>query len=254
MISAAVGELPALDGLIVATTTSTHAAVVKEALDLGVPVFCEKPLTDDPAAATQLADAAPNRLFVMDKWRYHPGVLELAAIAREERLGTVSGISTLRIGWGTNHDDVDPVWVLASHDLSIALEVLGRLPRPAVAVAERSNGKLVGLSAILEGDRWWHAFRVSARSPERSRRIELHCDDGIAVLAGAWDQHVTLYRGETAEPEPQRVDTPGDLPLLAQLRVFVEYLDGGPAPRSSAAEGAAIVAILAELQQLAASR
>ena len=36
----------------------------------------------------------------MDKWRYHPGVLELAAIARSERLGRVHGLSTTRVGWG----------------------------------------------------------------------------------------------------------------------------------------------------------
>jgi len=81
------GSFPALDGVVVATPTSTHAAVLDEVLEREVSVFCEKPLTDDPSAARQLAERAPDRLFVMDKWRYHPGVLELAAIARERRLG-----------------------------------------------------------------------------------------------------------------------------------------------------------------------
>ena len=63
---------------------STHAAVVEEALERGVPVFVEKPLTDDPDDADRLAAAAPERLFVMDKWRYHPGV-ELLGDDRAER-------------------------------------------------------------------------------------------------------------------------------------------------------------------------
>ena len=72
-IVGSVDELPEVEGIVVATPTSTHAEVVEEALGLGVPVFVEKPLTDDAAAAERLASAAEDRLFVMDKWRYHSG-------------------------------------------------------------------------------------------------------------------------------------------------------------------------------------
>jgi predicted dehydrogenase len=248
-----VAALPALDGAVVATTTSTHAQVVEQLLGLGVPVDCEKPLCDDEEEAARLAGLAPDRLFVMDKWRYHPGVLELAAIARERRLGRVAGLTTIRNGWGTGHDDVDPVWVLAPHDLAISLEVMGTLPRPDSALAQVVDGRLVRLSAFLAGDGWWSAFEVSARSPVRTRRIELHCDEGVAVLAGAWDEHVTLFREGAKGPEETLIETPGELPLLAQLRAFVAHLDGGPAPKSSSAEGAAIVGTLAELRRLGAA-
>jgi predicted dehydrogenase len=50
-------------------------------LPIGVPVYVEKPLTDDPESARRLADTAPDRLFVMDKWRHHDGIRALAAIA-----------------------------------------------------------------------------------------------------------------------------------------------------------------------------
>jgi len=246
-----IDELPALDAAVVATTTSTHAAVIEELLGRGIPVFSEKPLTTDPGAAGRFAEAAPDTLFVMDKWRYHPGVLEIAAIARQHSLGSVSGMTTVRLGWGVAHDDVDPVWVLAPHDLSIALEVMGAVPRPRAAVAEMSAGSVVGLSALLDGPGFWHAFEVSARSPERSRRVELHCEEGVVLLAGAWDEHVTVYRNGSPEPEPERIETPGELPLLAELRAFVEHLRGGPPPRSSAAEGAAIVSALGGLRRLA---
>jgi len=75
-------DLGDVAGVVVATPTSTHAAVVAETLALGVPMFVEKPLTDDPESATTLAERAGNRLFVMDKWRYHPGIEALAAMAR----------------------------------------------------------------------------------------------------------------------------------------------------------------------------
>jgi predicted dehydrogenase len=244
-------SLPGLDAVVVAATTSTHAALVEQALERGVPVFCEKPLTDDAEAASRLADAAPDSLFVMDKWRYHPGVRELAAIAREERLGSVSGLSTNRLGWGIPHDDVDPVWVLAPHDVAIALEVLGSIPAPRSAVGQVVDGRVIRLAAHLEDGGRWHTFEVSAASPVRERRVELHCADGVAVLAGAWDEHVSVFRSDADEPREERIETPGELPLLAQLRVFVEHVRGGPPPKSSAAEGAAIVSTLSELRRLA---
>ena len=245
--------LAGCDGIVVATPTATHASVVGEALDLDVPVFCEKPLCPDADDARRLADRAPGRLFVMDKWRYHPGVQELAAIARERRLGPVSGVATMRVGWDVPHDDVDAVWILAPHDFSIVFEIMGALPRTDAAAAQLLDGRIVHLSAVLRGDGWWHSLEVSGRSPESTRRIALHCEDGVAVLADGWDQHITVLRDRPDGVEEERIETPGELPLLGELRAFVEHLRGGPAPRSSAAEGAAIVAAIVEVRRRAAS-
>jgi predicted dehydrogenase len=246
-----VASLPRLDGVVVATPTATHAEVLEDVLPLGIPVFCEKALTDNPESAARLAEQAPDQLFVMDKWRYHPGVQELAAIARERRLGAVSGLRTVRVGWGNAHADVDMVWILAPHDLSIALEVLGIVPRAEAAAAQWLGDEATHLTALLQGDGWWHTFEVSARSPERTRRIELHCDGGVAALADGWDEHVTVFRDGPDGMLEERIETPGELPLLAELRAFVEHLGGGPPPRSSAAEGAAIVAAIGELRRFA---
>ena len=245
------GSFPALDDVVVATPTSTYAAVLDEVLEREVSVFCEKPLTDDPSAARQLAERAPDRLFVMDKWRYHPGVLELAAIARERRLGGVSGVRTVRVGWGNRHEDADPVWVLAPHDLAIGLEIFGALGQPEAAVAQWRQGGAIHLSGVLRGDGWWQTLEVSGRSTERKRSVELFCDDGVAVLGDGWDEHVTIYRDDADGVREERIETPGELPLLAELRAFVEHLEGGPPPRSSAAEGAAIVTAIAALRALA---
>jgi len=92
---------------------------------------------------------------------------------------------------------------------------------------------------------------VSGRSTERKRSVELFCDDGVAVLGDGWDEHVTIYRDDADGVREERIETPGELPLLAELRAFVEHLEGGPPPRSSAAEGAAIVTAIAALRALA---
>ncbi len=246
-------DLPEVDGIVVVTPTKAHAPVVESALERDVPVFVEKPLTDDLEAADRLAAAAPDRLFVMDKWRYHPGVELLAAIARDDELGGVAGVRTSRLGWGNPHD-VDSVWVLAPHDLSIGLEILGEVPAPRSAVADAVDGHALGLVGLL-GHRPWHVLEVSTRSIERRREVSLVCEDGVAVLPDSYSEDVRIYRGrdpaEPTPPEPELRPISTELPLLRELRAFLEHLDGGPPPRSSAAEGAAIVRAVTELRSLA---
>jgi predicted dehydrogenase len=235
-----IGELPELDGIVVATPISTHAAVVEEALELGVPVFVEKPLTDDVSAAERLAAAANGLLFVMDKWRYHPGVELLGELARSEELGQVVGLRTTRLGWERPRD-VDQIWVLAPHDLAIGLEIFGELPAPRSAVA--SEDALVGLL----GERPWQALEVSGCSRVRRREVTLVCEDGSAALDDSYDDHVVVLRSE----ELERRQVSKELPLLRELKAFLEHLAGGPPPRSSAHEGVAVVRALSELRAMA---
>src|SRR5262245_46677176 len=242
-----IASLSGLDAVVVATPISTHAVVLDEALEHDVPIFVEKPLCDDPRDADRLAAFAPERLFVMDKWRYHPAIRKLTEIARSGSLGRVRGLRTIRVQPDNRHDE-DATWVLAPHDLAIALEILGEVPRPVAAAGVWDAEKLVTLHAILETDRGWHVAEVSECAARVERRVELHCDDGLAVLRDGWDEHVVLH---TRDGRAEQVETRGELPLLAELRAFVEYVAGSDPPKSSAAEGAAVVRAIDALRSLA---
>lgn len=249
-----VDDLAEVEGIVVVTPTNTHAQVVESALQHGVPVFVEKPLTNELATAERLAEAAAARLFVMDKWRYHPGIELLGELARDGELGRVIGLRTSRLGWGNPHHDVDGVWVLAPHELSIGLEILGALPAPRTAFADAMDGNALSLVGLL-GEDPWHALDISTRSATWRREVVLICEGGVAVLLDAYDDHVQIFRGrnmtKTTAPEPELRPISSELPLLRELRAFLEHLDGGPSPRSSAAEGAAVVRAITELRALA---
>jgi predicted dehydrogenase len=237
-------SLPAVDGIVVVTPTTTHAEVLDEVLDRGVPVFVEKPLTDDPESARRIAAAAPDRV------RYHHGIELMAGLARSGELGRVVGLRTTRLGWGNPHGDVDGVWMLAPHDVSIVLEVLGSIPPVASAVGEWVDGLMTGLVGTL-GVAPWATIEVSMAHPIRRREVRLICEHGVAVLPDAYSDCVVVARGQlqrevTLDEERRPVST--ELPLVRELRAFVEHLGGGPPPRSSAAEA------LAEVETIAALR
>ena len=244
-----IGGLGDVSAVVVVVPISLHVEVVREALGLGVPVFVEKPLCDDADDADELVARGAGQLFVMDKWRYHPGVGVLARMARDGSLGRPRGLRTIRVQADNRHGE-DGVWVLAPHDLAIALEILGEVPRPQAAAGVWDGERLVTLHALLDTGLGWHVCEVSERAPMVERRVELHCDDGMAVLAGGWDEHVLVYRADGSEPA--RVEAPGEMPLLAELRAFLAFVDGGPQPRSSVAEGAAAVKAIVGLRELAA--
>jgi predicted dehydrogenase len=247
-------ELPAVDGIVVAAPTRLHAEIVEGVLERGVPIYVEKPLAVDPADADRVAADGADLVFVMDKWRYHPGVELLAQIARSGELGKIVGLRSTRNGWGNPHD-VDAVWILAPHDLSIGIEILGELPRPSTAIADSVDGYGNGLIGLLGGEPWL-ALEVSARSIERRREITLLCELGVAKLSDGYSDRVLvarqLDRRDTRPPEPESRPISTEMPLMRELRAFVEHVRGGPPPRSSAAEGAAIVRAIFELRALAA--
>jgi hypothetical protein len=98
------------------------------------------------------------------------------------------------------------------------------------------------------GTRPWFAARVSIREPESRREVRLCARDGVAVLQGGYSDHLLVARpGREIERRP----IGQDMPLLTQLRVFLEHLGGGPPPLSSAADGVRSVRAIARLRALA---
>jgi len=120
----------------------------------------------------------------------------------------------------------------------------------AGAVAAVTGGWPSGMTALL-GEHPWLAISHSASAPQHRRHARLCGETGSAWLAGGFDDHIVVARGHPGDAELEQRPIGWEWPLLRELRSFVEHLRGGPPPRSSAAEGAAIVRRVAELRELA---
>src|SRR5207248_872476 len=120
-----------------------HRDTCELLLERGAPVFVEKPPCTDVADVEALATMARNRLFVMHKWRYHPGIRALAELTVSGDLGTPVRLETTRTGPASLPSDVDVLWHLGTHDLSIAVEILDAVaPIREVHATRDSTGRI----------------------------------------------------------------------------------------------------------------
>jgi predicted dehydrogenase len=244
-------DLPAVNGLIVATPASTHFAVVQAVLPRGVPILCEKPLTTDVGEARALVAQAGPKLFTGHIWCYHPGIEALAHLARSGELGPVQGLRSTRTNWASPRRDVDSVWNLAPHDVAIAQFILGEIPPPRFAQAELSAGRCVGLIGIL-GSHPSVVFEVSNRFREKRREVRLHCRNGVAVLADADAGAIEITRpGTDLQPDLEIRAVSRESALTRELAAFCTHLAGGPAPPTTGAQGLAVVEAIVTLRHLA---
>jgi predicted dehydrogenase len=128
---------PAVDAVAIATPAATHFPLAMEALDAGKHVLVEKPLTSSLADAEKLVQAADDRDLVLmcdHTYCYTSAVQELRRLLRAGELGDLQFVDSVRINLGLVQPDVDVLWDLAPHDLSI-LDYLLPVDLSVVAVA-----------------------------------------------------------------------------------------------------------------------
>lgn len=131
---------PAVDAVALATPAATHVAVAMAALEAGKHVLVEKPLAaswEDGAALVVAAEQRGLTLMLDHTYCYTPAVAHLRAMVRSGELGELQYYDSVRINLGLVQPDVDVLWDLAPHDLSILDTVL---PDGVVPVSVSAQG------------------------------------------------------------------------------------------------------------------
>lgn len=251
VIVARLADLAPMDGYVVAAPSSRHAEIIENLLPTGRPIFTEKPMTTDLDSARRIARAGAERVFVMQKWRYHPGIERMRREVAAGTLGRLSGIQIQRWGWSNPHGDVNAIWVLMPHDLSIVLHWLGRIPPLAwvrrTVRAPADGGVILQLGG--DGDDPLVTIDMSIVAPQHRRSFTIVGSAATLELSDSYDSKLRIRRGAPGGSGAiaESIEIGDEMPLLLQIRAFLAHLRGGPAPLTSAAEGALIVERTAEI-------
>ena len=252
-VSTDLAALPPVDGFVVATPTATHAEVIERLLPSERPIFVEKPLCSSLEQATRLVAAAPERIFVMDKWRHHTGIENLRAHLAAGLIGNPLHIRLIRWSIGHDYADVGPLWILAPHDLSIILHLFGSIPPLEYAHPHVAGHPELGFTAGLGGNSGISALLdVGILSAEHFRRLTITGTEGLLEMHGGYADRLIWSKAKPGTPRPEIVELPftPNMPLLAELEAFLLFVRGdGPPLASSARDGLAIVERLTDINE-----
>ena len=132
--------MPQLDAVVIATPVATHFDLALEALRAGKHVLVEKPLTTSSARALRLIEEADRRnlvLMVDHTFVYTGSVRKIRELMTNDDVGDLLYYDSVRINLGLFQHDVNVLWDLAVHDLSIMDYLLTQRPCAVSATGER---------------------------------------------------------------------------------------------------------------------
>jgi predicted dehydrogenase len=255
-----------LDAVVIATPISTHYGLARRALLAGKHVFVEKPLAHTAQLAHQLvalAAAQKRILFTGHTFIYSPPVVKVKELIESGELGNLHYISLSRVNLGLYQKDVDVVWDLAVHDISILLYWLGEAP---------FRGGSFGRSCVQREKRdvafLWLEFpsgviasnEVSWLSPQKMRRtcvvgtkrMVVYDDTDPLEKLKIYDRGVEFHQPQSFG-EFQLSYRMGDMrapylgnaePLVREVGHFVSCVETGAQPLTCGEFGAQVVEAL----------
>ena len=180
-------ENPDIDAVVLATPVRLHFEQARQALENGKHVLVEKPFTTslrEAAELTRLAELNERILMVGHTFEYTAAVNYIRHIVSEGELGDLTYIRSLRVNLGLIRNDVNVLWDLAPHDVSILLYVLDRLPVTVQATGKaRINRSMEDVASVTLdfGDELMANIIVSWLDPQKVRQMTLVGDRKMLV-------------------------------------------------------------------------
>jgi predicted dehydrogenase len=252
--------LSELDAVVIATPAATHAALVQAALEAGLHVLVEKPLTTAVAQAealVALAEARGRTLMVGHVFLFNPAAQVVSA--QLPSLGCLRVVSMERTNFGPVRRDVGATFDLLAHDVSLAEFWLGGPPTVVNAVggswlrpplADTVTATLTYPTGLLV------QLRASWLSPVKSRQVSV-VGSRAMLTWNELDQESPVKR--FALDAPDRLG-PADViavakaePLQSEVDHFIACLEHQRSPRSDARFGASVVRTLEALERSSAA-
>jgi predicted dehydrogenase len=175
-----------VEAVVIATPTTTHAQLALAALDANKHILVEKPLAASMSEIDRIA-AASGDLVVMagHTFVYNSAVAAMRELVRRGELGAIQYVDSVRAALGPIRQDVNALWDLGAHDVSIFLNVLPGQPAVVTAIAQdylRENHPDVVYFAVRFDDGVLAHSHVSWLDPYKVRRMTVVGEERMAVF------------------------------------------------------------------------
>jgi len=256
-----------VDAAIVATPTSTHREIVEACLGAGLHVLVEKPLAAsvaDAEALTRLARGTGRTLMVGHTFLFNPAVRAIKRYIEEGLLGEIRYLYFQRTGLGPIRQDVNALWDLAPHDLSMLRYWLGTDPLSLVARGQaylKPGTEDVVFVTLNYPDRVLASIHVSWLDPVKTRRVTVVGDRKMVVFDDTHPTEKLRIYDHGADYQPRDGEFSGFIaavrdgdiliprvepsePLREELAHFIECVTTGREPKASGEDGTAVVRVL----------
>jgi len=236
-----------IDAASIATPTNTHFEIGRELLALGKHLLVEKPIADNTAHASELAELAAARGLVLQVGhveRFNP---VLGAL--EKRLTNPRFIEAHRLSPYPNRStDIGVVLDLMIHDLEIILHLV-RSPvqsMDAVGVPVLSRREDIANARIRFENGCVANITSSRISPEQMRKIRVFQED-VYLSLDYQNQTGEMYRRTADGLTKEEVEIEREEPLKRELAAFIECAATGRAPKVSGFQAAAALELAVEI-------
>ncbi len=164
------------DLIVIATPVATHYPIARKALENNKHIWVEKPFTASVAESEELIEIAESRnlkIFVDHTFIYNGAVIKMKELIEKNELGDILYFDSERINLGLFQKDVNVIWDLAPHDLSIMQFILGKKAKAISAngIANFNGRENIAHISIYFEDNCFAHFHVNWISPVKIRRM-----------------------------------------------------------------------------------
>jgi predicted dehydrogenase len=256
---------PDIDAIAVVTPVWTHYELAKAALQNGKHVFVEKPFTSSAAQAQELIELAARKnlkIMVDHTFLFTGAVQKIKQLLQDNALGKLYYYDSTRVNLGLFQHDVNVVWDLAPHDLSIIDHLIQRTPEAISATGQTHlNGhEDVAFLTLYFPDKIIAHINVNWLSPvkvrttliggekkmlvwndlEADEKIKIY-DKGVNITSreGLYNLLVHYRSGDMWAPQIEQIEA-----LNRELSYFVECIAKDKTPVNDGEAGLRVVRML----------
>jgi predicted dehydrogenase len=240
-----------VEALAIATPVHFHYSLARTALEAGKHTFIEKPMASSVAECRSLCALAKERdltLMVGHTFLYSSPVRKIKEIVDSQELGDLCYISSRRLNLGLFQQDINVVWDLAPHDLSI------------IAYLNQATEDIANLTLFLENtgfamvhSSWLDPRKVREMTIVGTKKMLVYDDLEPLQKIRIYDQHVdapphydtfgefhySYHYGDMVAPHLKQEE-----PLKVECQHFLDCIQSRETPFSNGYQGLQVVAIL----------